>query len=47
VDDLYAEIEGKKILIEPNSPSDGVLVAFTEHNGAPIEFLQIEENETV
>ena len=45
VHDLYKEIEGKEILIEPNSPSEGVLVAFIVHNGAPIEFLQIEEHE--
>ena len=41
VNDLLAEIEGQEVLIEPNSPSEGVLVAFIVHNGAPIEFLQI------
>ena len=40
VDDLEAEIAGQEILIEPNSPSDGVTVAFIVHNGAPVEFLQ-------
>ena len=40
VDDLEAELVGKKILIEPNSPSEGVVVAFIEDDGAPIEFLQ-------
>jgi hypothetical protein len=43
VDDLEKEIAKKKILIEPNSPSDGITVAFIEHNGAPVEFLQIED----
>jgi hypothetical protein len=43
VDDLEKEIAEKKILIEPNSPSDGITVAFIEHNGAPVEFLQIED----
>jgi hypothetical protein len=43
VDDLSAEIEGKDILIEPNSPSAGVTVAFIVHNGAPIEFLQYDK----
>jgi hypothetical protein len=43
VNDLAAEIEGKEILIEPNSPSEGVTVAFIAHNGAPIEFLQYDE----
>jgi len=42
VDDLEAELEGKEILIPPNSPSEGVRVAFIVHNGAPIEFLEIE-----
>ncbi len=40
VDDLYAAIEGHDILIEPNSPSEGVLVAFVVVDGAPIELLQ-------
>jgi hypothetical protein len=40
VDDLAAEIEGKEILIAPNSPSPGVLVAFVVENGAPVEFIQ-------
>jgi hypothetical protein len=44
VDDLWAEIAGKEILIEPNSPSEGVTVAFIVDNGAPIEFLQFGQN---
>ena len=43
VDNLEAELQGKDILIEPNSPSEGIIVAFIVDNGAPIEFLQIEE----
>jgi len=39
VDDLEAELAGKEVLIQPNSPSEGVLVAFIVDNGAPIEFL--------
>ena len=42
VDDLNAELEGKEILIAPNSPSPGVRVAFIVENGAPIEFLQFQ-----
>jgi len=42
VDDLLEAIAGKEILIEPNSPSQGVTVAFIVDNGAPIEFLQFE-----
>ncbi|MGE5397984.1 MAG: VOC family protein [Chitinophagales bacterium] len=40
VDDVYEAIKGRKVLIEPNSPSDGVIVAFIEENGAPIELIQ-------
>ena len=42
VDDLAAELEGQRVLIAPNSPSPGVVVAFVEENGAPVEFLQID-----
>jgi len=40
VDDLEAELAGKNVLIEPNSPSEGVLVAFIVDDGAPVEFIQ-------
>ena len=40
VDDLEEELEGKEILIAPNSPSPGVRVAFIVHDGAPIEFME-------
>jgi len=43
VDDLTAALEGREVLIEPNSPSDGVTVAFIVDNGAPVEFLQYED----
>ncbi|HUS73714.1 MAG TPA: hypothetical protein VMY06_11665 [Sedimentisphaerales bacterium] len=46
VDDLQAAIDGKDILIKPNSPTDGVSVAFIVDNGAPIEFLQFEKPES-
>jgi len=42
VDDLQAAIKGQKVLIEPNSPSRGVVVAFIEVNGAPVELLQVD-----
>ncbi len=41
VDDLHEAIKGRKVIIQPNSPSEGVMVAFIEENGAPIEFIQI------
>lgn len=40
VDDLASELAGREILIPPNSPSEGVRVAFIVENGAPIELLQ-------
>ena len=40
VEDIYEAIKGKKVIIEPNSPSKGNIVAFIEENGAPIEFIQ-------
>lgn len=43
VDDLAAAIAGKQVIIQPNSPSVGVTVAFIVENGAPIEFLQIKK----
>lgn len=42
VDDLEAEIQGKEVLIAPNSPSEGITVAFIVENGAPIEFIQFQ-----
>ena len=45
VDDLAAALEGHEILIEPNSPSEGVTVAFVVDNGAPVEFLQYDKPE--
>ena len=44
VDDLEVLLKGKNVIIEPNSPSPGVVVAFIEDNGAPIEFLQIDRS---
>ena len=43
VDDLAAALEGHEILIEPNRPSEGVVVAFIVCDGAPVEFLQFDK----
>jgi len=40
VDDLDEAIQGRKIIIPPNSPSEGIRVAFIEEEGAPIELLE-------
>lgn len=42
VTDLEAALKGMKVIIEPNSPSEGLTVAFIEVNGAPIELMQYD-----
>ena len=42
VDNFEEALMGKEILIEPNSPSPGVMVAFIIENGAPIELIKID-----
>jgi len=42
VDDLAAALEGHHVIIEPNSPSRGVMAAFIEVSGAPVELMQID-----
>jgi hypothetical protein len=44
VDDLAAAIAGKEILTEPNSPSEGVLVAMILDSGAPVELLEFRRD---
>ena len=46
VDDLQQALIGKHVLIEPNSPSSGVMVAFIIDDGAPVELLQIQSQPT-
>jgi len=40
VENLEEALRGKKVIIEPNSPLPGVVVALIEEAGAPVEFLQ-------
>lgn len=47
VDDLDAALVGQKVLIHPNSPSNGLLVAFIEFNGAQVELLQYFDREAL
>ena len=42
VDDLTEAIRDQKVIVAPNSPSTGVLVAMIEVNGAPVELMQID-----
>jgi hypothetical protein len=41
VDDIDEAIRGKNLLVPPNSPSEGVTVAFVVDDGAPVEFIQV------
>jgi hypothetical protein len=43
VEDLDMALEGKNVIIAPNSPSAGVKVAFIMEDGAPIEFIEYQE----
>jgi hypothetical protein len=43
VDDLERELEGKTLIGDPSSPSDGVRVAMILHNGMPVELMEFEE----
>ncbi|NGP75084.1 hypothetical protein G3570_00450 [Balneolaceae bacterium YR4-1] len=42
VEDLDGELQGKNVLIPPNSPNNGLRVAFIEVNGAPVELMEYE-----
>ena len=42
VDDLELALEGEHVIIAPNSPTPGVVVAFIEVQGAPVELLSID-----
>ena len=42
VDDLDEAMAGRKVIIAPNSPSEGIRVAFIEEDGAPVELLEIK-----
>jgi len=43
VEDLEKALEGQKVIIQPNSPSEGLRVAFIEDNGAPVEYMQFDK----
>ena len=40
VGDMDAALKDQKVIIRPNSPSEGLVVAFIEVNGVPIELMQ-------
>ena len=44
VEDLKEAIAGHNIIIAPNSPMDGLTVAFIEVDGAPVELMEIDRS---
>lgn len=42
VDDLDRALDGKHVIIAPNSPTPGVVVAIIEVLGAPVELMSID-----
>lgn len=46
VNDLDFELanRGLKVIVEPNFPIEGVRVAMIEHNGAPVELMEIKNS---
>ena len=43
VEDMETALKNQKIIIAPNSPSEGLIVAFIEVNGAPVELMHYEK----
>jgi len=43
VEDLQEALKGKEVIIEPNSPSEGVTVAFILEAGIPIELIEFHD----
>ena len=43
VADVYEAIKGREVIIEPNSPAEGIIVAFVLINDAPVEFIQFTD----
>jgi hypothetical protein len=41
VDDLEAELKGRRVLVAPFAPASGVKIAFILHEGVPVEFMQL------
>jgi hypothetical protein len=44
VDYLELALEGEHVIIAPNSPAPGLVVAFIEVHGAPVELMSIDRS---
>ena len=47
VKDLTKAIKNQKVIIAPNSPSEGLTVAFIEVNGAPVELMEYDNSKNI
>ncbi len=43
VDNLEEALQGKHVIVKPNSPSPGVMVAMIEEAGAPVELMYYDK----
>lgn len=43
VENLEESLKGKKVIIKPNSPSEGLTVAFIEEKGLPVELMEYKK----
>jgi hypothetical protein len=43
VDSLEEALAGRKVIVEPFAPMEGLRVAFIEDAGAPVEFLEFKK----
>ncbi len=43
VEDIQQALKGQKVIIQPNSPSEGLIVAFIEVDGAPVELMEYQQ----
>lgn len=43
VDNLEQSLAGRKVIVPPFAPFDGLRVAFIEDQGAPVEFLEFKQ----
>jgi len=43
VDSLDQALVGRKVLVQPFAPMEGLRVAFIEDEGAPVEFLEFKK----
>lgn len=44
VENLSKALEGKKVIIAPNAPCEGLMVAFVEIEGAPVELMEVDRS---